>query len=337
LRKLLELSVQLLGQEGCEQFLREVLPKASGNPHYCLLEWMISQEWAERIAEPLAGYLGYSGAKQIAKSFSIAEIGSPVDILTKVCVAIGMPRMPVFPGPQSELEYTATKSSSVLANEDTNVESLKNQAIACAVSLESILKHIVWLYATIFDHWFLRRVREKLGDGDLRRVVDESDLGHLASCIGSLRKHGSAGGQHEAQVTQTLGKSLDLRNLEHKIERIRNGRRFAAHQKSEVDELEQLSALRDVLKAYVEIWEEGELAAILPYTVMVQAKRQNAWGEHAEVLDEFGRSFMVFLVDLGESPIGKKFFILPRSNPYPVAPLMVADPRCKHSSQTRGA
>ena len=332
-RRLIERIVESLGQEACEQFLRDVLPDASGSFEHCFLEWMISQEWAERISRPLAPYLGYSGVRDIAEQFGIAATGRPDDLLTEVCSKIGIPRIPLFPGPQSSLQDTAVKAANLCEDADVPIDTLKRHVLDCSTSLESILKQVIWLYATVFDSWYAARVKTKLGSGELRTIIDAADIGHLASCIGSLRKHGAGGGKHAREVSETLGKPLKLERLETHIDRIRVGRRFAAHDKTEVDESEQRDALRDVLQAYVDIWEERELVEITPYIVMVRATRQTAWGKHAEVMDEFGRDFSVFLVDLDDQAIGNTFFILPRSNPIPVAPLMVQKDKVRNTQR----
>lgn len=327
--------IEALGQGGCAAFYAEHLPGAAGSPERCLVEWLLSQEWAERIARPLASYLGFLGCQRVAQGFGIETAGlGPVEALTRVCIRAGVPPLPQLSGPRSLLLQTATAASRLLERDEATDKELRDQVMSCAATAEMVLKQLLELYCTLFPR-LAERVQQKIADrigkelanASLQKRLDKLDLGYLTSCFGSLRKDGSEGGRRAAEVEKMLGRPVRCERVEGQLERVRVGRNFAAHGIATTPSQDQRQAFLDALRAFVQLWEEGELKELAPSLVLIKERRRNAWGQHAQVIDEFGSASEVHLVELSDEALGEVCYFIPRSNPKSVAPLLVRPPK----------
>lgn len=314
-----------------DAFLKKELPDGKGEAALQIQEWIIRERWRDSIAAKVADWAGRGslGAFLEARGIPYTDYEDGPALAGRLLERLGVPPRPRVPGPRPEFQQRRERLRALNASlPDVNFAGLQADLQPLFPELETALMETIVAFADAIPAYG-DRCRSKMADfrvtgGDLRSQVVELDLGRLISLLGSLLKRASPGGPWAADLGRLRICSVSWARAKSALEALRERRRDWVHGGKPVsrDDAEARLSAREAIDAFLELADSG-FGDLLPPVAVVTGLTRDAWGSHAELVDEEGKDLRAYRVELSADSLGRRFYLLSPVNPHPVRPRLV--------------
>lgn len=309
-------------------FLRTQVKGGHGPLHLQLSEWMISARWREEMARALATELGRVGVARALESLGapFADSDAPAALAERLLAELRVPARPSVSGPRSAIERQRSMLGEFATNAETaDLRQLARDLPPMFVELETTLMETIVAYAEAMPV-YRERAEAKLAEygstAEWPIGVLRLDFGHLVSVLDSLLSRVHDGGPWSSAFRELSSANPDREGIRRSLDRLRTLRTDWMHGGRERSARDARTRALELAEVHGEMLAAG-LADLAPRAAVVTGLTYNAWGTHAELVDDAGQTGPAFLVNLDPAAIGRRYYVLSAVNPMPVRPRLL--------------